>query len=251
MNTLREQVVLLFKNHTLLVVMRNKHNFKDIKIFWYNTDETSHSSLYSVIPLEEEFYASTIKLYLGFNQYFTYDPLYVTYDSKKIRMILVEQDIFIAQTDLSNNKIFLPQHYKQLTNYYDDNVTISIYPYHRSSTNEANLHTKFLWFNYGLLIETPLKSHTLRINSHIGGNVTISLLDYFNGFNNSFEYKKVKSEQKSSLDYLEFEISQNSLTTYILESPKSNQNVIYSFEYMSVYLLIFFSGEDFLVQVSY
>ena len=249
-NSVNEQVVFLFRNHTLLVVMRSKYDFKYIRVFCYDTSQVSHSSLYTIIPLEERYFENKINIFIGFNDYKTTIPVYVIYDSKIIRKILVEPEIFLAQTNWESNKIFLPENYRNLPSYLDDNVTISIFPNYNSVNNFESWYLTFFWYNYGLLIETTLESQQLDITAHVRGNLTISLLDIFNGFNSTFQYNSINNKNQDAIKHLDINFSKNNKSLYILEFSKTDQAVLYSFEYMKAYLFIFFTGDDYLLQVS-
>ena len=81
------------------------------------------------------------------------------------------------------------------------------------------------------------------------GVAKISLLDYFTGFNNSYSIEHA-SGAENSRTLFDYKFSDNSASTTMLESVKADNMVFYSFEYMDKYLLLFFDGDQHVLQVT-
>ena len=99
--------------------------------------------------------------------------------------------------------------------------------------------------NYGLLIESrnPTKKLNLLNNE---GALNISLLDYFDGFNQFYLFNE---EWVSDTDSKDWNYNLLNVDSYIIDSVTSTNHISYAIIYQTHYLLLFYSRNN-LMQVS-
>lgn len=86
--------------------------------------------------------------------------------------------------------------------------------------------------------------------------MTLSLLDYFNGYNNTFSYKyrnhssKMYDENNRSIFPFEMSLSKNKYDKQMISTIKIENDVTFSFVHLKKYLMIFFKDENHTLQVN-
>ena len=87
--------------------------------------------------------------------------------------------------------------------------------------------------------------------------MNISLLDYFNGFNNSFSYSdnsyasdEIASDNKQNSFPFDGSMYSNEASQYFLENTRIEDSVIYSFEHSHKFFCVFFKGREHTLHVS-
>lgn len=82
-----------------------------------------------------------------------------------------------------------------------------------------------------------------------GENSTISLLDFFSGYNITFDMDFGNGTDSEAAP-VGYSFSTNIGSTYLLESVRADQKILYSFEFDQTYLFVFYAGSQHLLHVS-
>ena len=104
-------------------------------------------------------------------------------------------------------------------------------------------------FNHGLKIMMPNNHTHLHLFKPEGENSTISLLDFFSGYNITFDMD-FGTGADNEVDPVGYSFSTNMGSTYLLESVRADQKILYSFEFDQTYLFVFYAGSQHLLHVS-
>ena len=252
----------------LFIIMQQISNPSKKLLFWFQILTNKHNTLQSIIPLDDSLSKFENSLFVEGNKYGTDILLYVFYGDKKYHLIsFVPYNQMTETDDIKTGNLFLPKEWldnnefqelrsrnpKWIDLYKNRNVSLEIYPV--SLGDELIIkkenHTMYYsvnWQNIGFKIDKVQDDSIDLLLTPENGIAKISLLDYFVGFNNSYviEHTNTKEEPRILFDY---SFSENSASTVILESVKTDSVVFYSFEYMDKYLLLFFEGKERTLQV--
>ena len=219
----------------LYIVLLNFENEKDKKLFWFNLNDTNYDTLYSVISLDPYYYDSNNKIFIESGKFISTIYIYLFYGGKQYQYIKFEPQNRIQITNNEVTELCLPKDSKSMDYYPKINITMLLYPYYNDYTPAQNksIEIVLMCMNYGLKIESRASSNLVSYQNK-EGKATISLLDYFDGFNCNFQ---VSTENVNSNIY---SLSQDISYNYLLESVSSTQNVIFTVEYTN-FILVFFS----------
>lgn len=227
----------------LYVILVNKSDIRDKKLFCFNMKKTVHDSLYSVIPLDRELTHLSNNLFIEGNMFDAAIYIYLFYGGQTYQLIKFEPENLLKQTDRNSGELFLPKNYNEMHRFEEDEITLQIYPTYEEFTPSQNKSVDFVIScrNYGLKIESRLQHHKLEYQNQ-EGEATLSLLDYFDGFNNTFGLNYDEPARDKEFSY---NITQDSMKSYLLEAVNANQKVIFSMEYNG-YVLVFYENQGLL-----
>jgi hypothetical protein len=227
----------------LYVIMVNKENKRDKKLFCFNMLKSSHDALYSVIPLDEKLTDLSNRIFIESNQFESTIYIYLFYGGRTYQLIKFEPENLLKKTEKNNQELFLPSNHSELKRFPLGEVTMMLYPRYddympsQNTSIILNVHSR----NHGLKIETTIDDENTYYHNK-NGEAVISLLDFFNGFNNTFSisYKSKRDEK-----YTDFEIATDISTTYLLEGVSKAQRVIFSMEFED-HVLVFYEEKGLL-----
>ena len=263
-------VVEAIENNFMFVVMEKINNPSDKLLFWFYLDTNKHDSLHSIIPLNKQLSALENSVFTESNMYYSSIFLYMFYGDKKYQFISFVPYNMLTETSNKTGNLFLPKEWIQedqsdsqtvtdpqcVKIYKDRTVNLTIYPLSMIQDNNHKLTDEANVVNYtinckniGFKIDRIQNSNIDLVLNPEEGVAKISLLDYFTGFNNSYSIEHA-SGAENSRTLFDYKFSDNSASTIMLESVKAENMVFYSFEYMDKYLLLFFDGDQHVLQVT-
>jgi hypothetical protein len=212
----------------LYVILISKDDPKRKKLFCFNMLKTSHDALYSVIDLDEALYDKRNGLLVESSTFQSTIYIYLFYGGSQYQLIKFEPENLLQQIGIGG-ELFLPITGNYLRTYPDANITLTVFPvYDDFEPTQAQPIDLFIQCkNFGFKIESKVVGNEI-VYSNEKGETFMSLLDHFDGFNNTFELVYNEPENKN---YLTYKFESDMIESYLLESVKSGVNAIFSFEY--------------------
>ena len=219
----------------LYVVLYNTENEKDKKLFCFNLKDTNHDTLYSVIDLDPFYYKTENKIFIENGKFVSTKYIYLFYGGKQYQYIKFEPENRIQITNPEYKELWVPKDKLNMNRYDPINITMILNPIYNDYIPLQNSSTEIvlMWMNYGLKIESRVESNSISYKNK-EGEATVSLMDYFDGFNWNFT---VSSDE---IDHSYYNLDQDESFSYLLESANSTQKAIFTVEYEN-YILIFFN----------
>lgn len=212
--------------NSLYVLMQHSQRRGDRKIFIYNLETSSHNSLMNMVDVDEQFkeYSlsltsevirgfDTVMIYLFYNgtifQYIEYQP------NNLLVPVMNQDEIIVDPKDKESfQRLETPFQVFPLRTHFSQTV---------NHTHQVNITSR----NIGLIAKQRTKNGV--INSiHNAFPVMLSLLDHFDGFNLSYRLSNISGGTED----FSFALSGENLETYLLDAVNTEQEVLYSFQYM-------------------
>lgn len=122
----------------LYVVMVNKEDRKEKKLFCFNMLKTSHDTLYSVIPLDDKLTDLSNRIFIESNQFESTIYIYLFYGGRIYQLIKFEPENILKKTEKNDLELFLPSNYNELKRYPSGEVTMMLYPRYEDYTPTQN-----------------------------------------------------------------------------------------------------------------
>lgn len=227
----------------LYVIMINRKDPTDKKLFCYNMLRTSHDSLYSVIKLDKKYADLSNRIFIESNMFSSTVYIYLFYGGRRHQLIKFEPENLMTQINKTEGELFLPFNNGVQSTYPPKDVRMTMYPIYEDfvPTQNKSIDLVISCRNHGLKIESRVPSNNLSFQNR-EGEMLLALTDHFDGFNNTFEISYDNPRKERLLTY---EFNEDSKTRHLLEAVNSTQTVIFSMMYDD-YVLVFYENNGLL-----
>ena len=235
----------------LYVVFKHHINPVERYLMIYDLNDNTHNSLNKVISLSKSYFHTDLYLFAEKISTASTIYLYVFYGDDIYQFIKVEPDnILKREYNETGNLFFLPKTVSDMPIYPPGNITLLIHPlyspytHYRNTTMVLNIN----WVNIGLMLEARTPGKNIDY-IHNDNDLTLSFLDFFDGFNSSY---RLLNENQIVEESTQVSITKDRFETYIIESVSDSNYVILSFMWSENFLFLFYNGHgsQHLMQVS-
>ena len=216
-------------------------------LYIYNLFTVSHNSLVSRLKLDSKYSTFNNYLFIENEKASSSIFLFIFYGSSKYEIINLEPNNILKGDPSTFADLFLTSENIENANYPQKIVNLSLsliypqnYPHNKSDPMVLSLNCS----NKGLIIESKFNKGIVE-NTHSEGDVTFSLLEYFDGFNMTYNYQLNNGTNQD----LNISISEDVLNVNLLESQTDNNWVKFAFVYQEIFLLTFYDNKD-IIEVS-
>ena len=210
---------------SLYILMGSLENPKDKRIFIYRITATSHNSLLNVIQLDENY--TQYDLYLSTERISGFDSIviYLFYNGRVYQYIQYQIENTIVPT-FKNTTILVDPNDDDSFQTLD--VPFKVFPIktHWSQFMNNSHKVNILSQNTGLVVKQRNTGGVINVVQN-DFPVTLSLLDYFEGFSLEYSLQSVVGGEDVSIS-----LSGDNMDTYLLDAINATQRVLYSFQYM-------------------
>jgi len=210
---------------SLYILMGSLENPKDKRIFIYRITATSHNSLLNVIQLDENY--TQYDLYLSTERISGFDSIviYLFYNGRVYQYIQYQIENTIVPT-FKNTTILVDPNDDDSFQTLD--VPFKVFPIktHWSQFMNDSHKVNILSQNTGLVVKQRNTGGVINVVQN-DFPVTLSLLDYFEGFSLEYSLQSVVGGEDVSIS-----LSGDNMDTYLLDAINATQRVLYSFQYM-------------------
>jgi hypothetical protein len=222
------KVVFARYDRFLYVIMVGKSDPKLKKLFCFNMLKVSHDALYSVIQIDRDLADKSNGLLVESSTFESTIYIYLFYGGSIYQLIKFEPENLLKKLEVGG-EIFLPKTDINLRTFPDANITLTLFPIYEdyNATETQSIDLFIVCRNFGFKIESMVAGNEI-IYSNKEGETFMSLLDHFDGFNNTFE---LIYNEPGDKDYLTYKFESDSMQSYLLESVNSSVKPIYSLEF--------------------
>ncbi|CAI2387848.1 unnamed protein product [Moneuplotes crassus] len=209
-------------------------------LYVYNLLEHAHNSLVTRMKLDPSYNDLDTYLIIENVKFTSSFYLFVFYGSEKYEVILFEPNNWMLGDIDNESNLFLNQTEIETAFYPDKIVNLTLTPFYANEYPHKEIYPLNLSMNCtnkGLKIQSRHKEDLIEI-AQSQENITFSLLDYFDGFNMSYNYDILQGSENETKIY----ISKEDHQSYYLNQDTVGRHAKAAFIYNDNDLFVFYSS---------